>query len=328
MTAETEKRVVLPPEVKLPSRKSLPPFESLRAFDAVARLGGIRKAAKALHRDHAVISRHLRVIEDWTGTQLVERTPAGAVLTAQGRHYHRFVGTSIDSIAEATIDLIKNNKENSLNIWCMPGFALNWLINHIGSFEAANSALDIELRSTHEEPDFSRQDADVDIRHLTSSDAGRELPPNTRCVEFASPPVIAVACPEYLANSKDITHPMHILDHQLLHEEDFDNWRVWFKENDVGEEKALSGPRLWDAHMTMAAARSGRGIALSNPLVAAADLESGRLLEIGAGNSEFKDVKLWAYCLIARSDRWNTSSIRRFREWLNRTISSEATNST
>ena len=41
-----------------PQRKALPPFEGLRAFDAIARLGGVRKAAKWLDRDHAVLSRH------------------------------------------------------------------------------------------------------------------------------------------------------------------------------------------------------------------------------------------------------------------------------
>ena len=42
-----------PPASNPPSRKSLPPFEALRAFDAVARLGGVRE----LHIGHAIVSR-------------------------------------------------------------------------------------------------------------------------------------------------------------------------------------------------------------------------------------------------------------------------------
>ena len=53
-----------------PSRKTIPPFEALRAFDAVARLGGVRQAARSLGRDHAVISRHLKALEQWTGARL------------------------------------------------------------------------------------------------------------------------------------------------------------------------------------------------------------------------------------------------------------------
>src|SRR3990167_1046072 len=77
--------------VNPPSRKSLPPFEALRAFDAVARLKGVRRAAQSLGRDHAVISRHLRTLETWTGTALIERTSAGVVLTESGVRYHEQV---------------------------------------------------------------------------------------------------------------------------------------------------------------------------------------------------------------------------------------------
>ena len=120
------------PAATLPSRKALPPFEALRAFDAVARLGGVRKAAQYLCRDHAVVSRHLRAIEDWTGTKLIQRTPGGAVLTEDGMRYHKQVASAIDMIAGATIDLMKRGDDHRLHIRCMPGFALHWLSARLG----------------------------------------------------------------------------------------------------------------------------------------------------------------------------------------------------
>lgn len=92
------------------SRRALPPFETLRAFDAIARLGGVRKAAQYLHRDHGVVSRHLRTIEDWTGTKLIQRSPSGSVLTEEGVRYHRDIASALEIIARATIDLIKRGK--------------------------------------------------------------------------------------------------------------------------------------------------------------------------------------------------------------------------
>lgn len=94
------------PSSQLLSRRALPPFETLRAFDAIARLGGVRKAAQYLCRDHAVVSRHLRAIEDWTGTKLIQRTAAGSVLTEDGMRYHRDIASALDIIARATADLI------------------------------------------------------------------------------------------------------------------------------------------------------------------------------------------------------------------------------
>lgn len=96
------------------SRRALPPFETLRAFDAIARLGGVRKAAQFLCRDHAVVSRHLRAIEEWTGTKLIQRTAAGSVLTEDGVRYHRDIAAALDMIARATIDLIKRGDRNSI----------------------------------------------------------------------------------------------------------------------------------------------------------------------------------------------------------------------
>lgn len=95
------------PSSQLLSRRALPPFETLRAFDAIARLGGVRKAAQYLSRDHAVISRHLRTIETWTGTKLIRRSAAGSVLTEDGVRYHRDIANALDIIARATVELIQ-----------------------------------------------------------------------------------------------------------------------------------------------------------------------------------------------------------------------------
>ena len=96
---------------QLLSRRALPPFETLRAFDAIARLGGVRKAAQYLRRDHGVVSRHLRAIEDWTGTKLIQRTAAGSVLTEEGMRYHRDIASALEIIARATVDLIRRGSK-------------------------------------------------------------------------------------------------------------------------------------------------------------------------------------------------------------------------
>ena len=73
MTEEIPAREL--PDTTLPARNAIPPFAALRAFDAIARLGGVRKAAEMLSLDHAVVSRHLRAIEAWTGTTLIASGP-------------------------------------------------------------------------------------------------------------------------------------------------------------------------------------------------------------------------------------------------------------
>ena len=87
-----------------PQRKALPPFEGLRAFDAIARLGGVRKAAKWLDRDHAVLSRHLRTLEEWVGITLVERAPTGLILTEAGKDYLKSIAAALDMVESVELE--------------------------------------------------------------------------------------------------------------------------------------------------------------------------------------------------------------------------------
>jgi len=311
------------PIVNLPARNAIPPFESLRAFDAVARLGGIRKAASALDRDHAVVSRHLRTLESWVGVPLVERTSTGIVLTEEGLRYHRQISEAIDQIAFATTDLMKRNDDGRLQIWCKPGFALHWLAGRLGTFEAANTGLEIEMRPTNASPDFTTHEADVDIRFYRTYGPPVHLPSGVRSAEITRPGIFAAASPDYLAGCGPIETPRDLLEHQLLHEEDFEAWKNWLAAHGVKGDLDLSGPRLWQGHLTLDAARHGRGIALANQLVAADDLESGRLVAIGAGNPAFKAPTQGVYLFIARADRWNAGSIRAFRRWLIEAVKAE-----
>ena len=316
MPMKSEKRETAPPASLPPSRKSLPPFEALRAFDVVARLGGVRKAAQTLSRDHAVVSRHLRAIEAWTGATLIERTAAGVVLTAEGMRYHQQIATAMDMIAHATLDLMKAGDYRRLHIRCIPGFALHWLSRRLGEFEQRHPGLDIELKPTDRTPDFSSHETDVDIRFIPTYQAQPELIAELRSVDLMTTPVIAVGSRAYLSAAAPIKEPRHLLNHKLLHEENFNRWSHWLAAHGVHDDVDLTGPLLWQGHLTLDAARHGRGIALTNHVIAADDLEKGRLVEVGRGNPAFQPYAVAVYRLIARNDRWDAPLIRSFRQWL------------
>jgi DNA-binding transcriptional LysR family regulator len=308
---------------RLPSRKALPPFEALRAFDAVARLGGVRKAAQYLCRDHAVISRHLRTIEEWTGSKLIDRKPGGTVLTDEGLRYHRQIAQAIDTIANATADLMKRGDNHRLHLRCMAGFALHWLTGRLGEFEKTAPGLDVEIRPADRNPELMAHDADIEIRFVATYGPPFRLPTGLRSIEIAYAPVIAVASPEYVAHSPPIRKPGDVLDHQLLHEENFDRWRNWLVAHRVEDERELSGPKLWEGHLTLDAALHGRGIALTNHLIASGELGRGKLIEIGKDNPAFQPHSIGIYHFIAHADRWDAPLIRRFRQWLLTAIAAE-----
>jgi len=312
-----------PPSSQLPPRKALPPFEALRAFDAIARLGGVRKAAEYLCRDHAVVSRHLRAIEDWLGTKLIQRSPGGAVLTEDGQRYHREIAGAMDIIASATVDMMKRGDNRCLHIRCMPGFALQWLARRLGEFEKANQGVEVELRPANRTPEFLSHDTDIEVRLVGNYRSSLQLPAQLRSMEVAHVSIIAVASREYLAANPPIRQPRDLLKHQLLHEEDFETWRQWLAVHGVTDDVKLAGPRLWQGHLTLDAARYGQGIAITNSLIAADDMGAGRLIEVGRGHASFSPPAAGVYHFIAKAERWDTPLIRRFRQWLASTIAKE-----
>lgn len=312
----------LSPEL-IARRKAIPPFEALRAFDAIGRLGGVRRAAELLCRDHGVVSRHLKTIEDWTGTRLIERTPGGAVLTKAGQRYHRQISAAIDSIANATLELVHGGDSHRLHIRCMPAFALHWLSPRLGEFEQSNPGLDIEVRPADRSPDFHTYNTDGDIRFIATYGEPFDVPDGFHSVEMAHAPVVPVASRDYLARTAKIREPRDLLTNQLLHEDNFDRWRTWLKAHGVHQDVELTGPRLWQGHLTLDAARHGRGIALTNCLVGADDIAAGRLVEVGKGLPTFLPPALGIWLFIAKTDRWETRTVTRFREWLTARILTE-----
>lgn len=298
-----------------PSRKSIPPFEALRAFDAVARLGGVRRAARALGRDHAVISRHLKTLELWTGATLVERSPSSVGLTEEGRRYHRDIGSAMDFIASSTIDLMRRH-QNHLHISCAPAFALHWMSRRVVDFERRNPDVEIELRPTDRRPESGSYETDVEIRFVPSYRALETLDIGRKSQVVATCPLIAIASPGYLASHAPIKSPADLVRHRLLHEHDFDSWAHWLAAHQVHDELDLTGPRLWQGHLTLDAALRDRGVALINSLIADAFIETGALVEVGKGLQSFQPHVDGRYLVISHADRWNAPLIQRFRRWL------------
>jgi DNA-binding transcriptional LysR family regulator len=294
------------------NRKAVPPFAALRAFEAVGRLGGVRRAAAALGLDHAVVSRHLRGLEEWSGVQLIDRQSGSGRLTAEGAVYHARIAAALADIASATADLTRTRNQDRLNIWCVPGLASQWLMGRLGSFRSSNPDFDIEFHPTDIAPDFARHEADADLRYLVTS-RNSQLAPGVRAVEIARPLVFPVASPLLLNKLKgSISKPEDLLHAPLLHEDRDDEWRDWFTANNVDPGPRILGPRLWHAHLTLDAARRGEGIALANSFLLGDDIEAGRLtpLDVGA------PVALGSYMFFARKDRWDSRAVVRFRRWL------------
>ena len=302
--------------------KYLPPFAALRAFEAVGRTGGIRKGAAALGLDHAVVSRHLRQLEDFLQASLFNRSRGMLTLTEQGLAYYRRVSDALVEIAAATAHIRKVDNQAPLRVWCVPGFASQWLSDQLAEFERLHSDILIELRPTDYAADLRMFQADVDIRYY-----GDDWPPhpggeNLRCLELVRPEIMAVASPELAESLSHLPDVSHLLHAPLLHEEHYEQWRAWFTRNGIDHVDDLGGQLLWHAHLAIAAARQGRGVALANSFLVAKDLASGALREVVPPNS--RRVVIGGYYFVTRDDRWMAPPIVKFRRFIQARIETQS----
>ncbi len=112
------------------------------------------------------MSRHLRSLEDWAGVPLITRLNGRAVLTDEGCRFHARIAAALGDILDASAELLRRNSSRRLSIWCIPGFASQWLTSRLSEFQHHYPGFELELRPTDRCPDFSRCEADIDIRYI------------------------------------------------------------------------------------------------------------------------------------------------------------------
>jgi DNA-binding transcriptional LysR family regulator len=292
----------------------LPPFAALRAFEAVFRVGGIRKAAAVLGVDHAVVSRHLKTLEQWMGLPLINRMGNRVSLTREGEQYLARISAALAELRRATWELSNGADGRPFRICCVPGFSIQWLSEQLAVFAQENPDATIELKPTDTRANLAIFEADADIRYYLSEDLERVSGPGLRSFELARPEVIAVASPDLAARIGVIDTVAAILALPMLHEESDREWKTWLSLNGIEVPTPLPGLRCWHAHLALAAARQGRGVALANRFLIASDLDRGTLVRIDWPQA--RPAALGAYVLFAREDRWMAPVLVRLRQFL------------
>nr|WP_242401138.1 LysR substrate-binding domain-containing protein [Acetobacter okinawensis] len=277
-------------------RYRIPPLSALNAFVAFARTGGIRRAATELRVDHAAISRHIRDLELSLGITLRDRATGN--LTQAGHTYYDRIAPLLDGLATATADM--RNRTPPLTVTCAHGFAYHWLLPRLYAFRKSHPHMEVLLRSVDASAAFHVSGVEsanhAQIGYVREGSTTPE-PRTIRHMAIARPPVFPVASPQCIqALGGQPRTTADLLNAPLLHEEDDTEWQRWFAAQGVNASTIPTAGRLWQAHITLAAARAGEGIALGNPFLLGDDLLSGRLLRVQPTQTPLKETPLVLTC--------------------------------
>jgi len=292
------------------ARRRLPPLVTVRAFEAFSRTGSVRAAADELAISHTVVSRHIQNLQDAVGVALVQKDGRGLKTTREGERFAAKARKAFDLLEEATAELA-HGKGDAIHICCMVGLASHRLLARLPMLEAGLANTDVILQPTTTRPDFDKDEADAEIVYLEEV----EKRDGVRSELLVRPRIVAVASPVLLKRYPRIDSAAQLLQLPLLHEKSTALWETWLQVHGVMDIPPLRGPRLWQGHLTLEAARLGQGVALVSDLICADRVKSGELVEVIPST-----IQMGGYYFIAPAAQWADPAISAIRRWLAATL--------
>jgi LysR family glycine cleavage system transcriptional activator len=288
------------------SSPRLPSLNALRAFEAAARLASVSRAAAELHVTHSAVSHQIKSLESEIGVPLFRRVGRGVMATAVGEQLEAALSDAFARMARAVQQARLGDRAGLLTVSVEPSFAARWLVLRLGRFRAAHPEIDLRLSPTSAVADFAREDVDVAIRH------GRGPWRGLQADHLMPARVFPVCSPAVLAAEPPLAIPADLGRHTLLHEDSGLYWSEWLGAAGAGEVDAARGPRFDSAHLTLAAAEAGQGVALADDALAAMELADGRLIRLFDVEIA-TDKAYWLVYPPAAADR---PKVAAFRAWL------------
>ncbi|MCD7098673.1 LysR family transcriptional regulator [Stenotrophomonas sp. MMGLT7] len=254
---------------------ALPPLNALRAFEAVARLGSLTRAAAELHVTHGAISRHLRTLEQSLGRALLLRQGRGVALTDAGERLRHVAGDAFAQLREGWQALQREGTGAPLVLGCSGSVLARWMIPRMADLERQLPGLQLHLAAQEGMPDAAL--AGLDAALLL---AAPPWPGAWRVHELAGErigPVLAAGHP--LAAGLAGTAPQALLELPLLQVASRPQaWPQWSQRMGVDLATADVAASFDHLYYLLEAANAGLGVAIAPQQLVAGDLAAGRLV--------------------------------------------------
>jgi LysR family glycine cleavage system transcriptional activator len=284
--------------------RRLPSLNGLKAFEAAARAESFSDAAAELSVTHAAISRHIRDLEDYLGTELFVRTGRGVELTEPGRRFGAKLAPLFDQLADASREAAAVGQARSLKVSVQPNLASHWLVSRLGAFNDLHPDIELLIDPSNDLVDFYADDIDLGLRYGYGNWQDVDAARLTECVIFP------VCAPSYLAKHKGI-QPKDLLKLSLLHEDKKQWWSDWLNFAGVGTGAVPKGP-IFQSQLAIEAAQNGQGFALADQILFTRSMLEGWLVK--PFPQEMKDHG--GYYLVRKKGARESGPMRAFREWI------------
>jgi len=289
----------------------LPPLNSLIAFESAARHLSFTLAAQELSVTQGAISRQVRLLEDYLGKSLFERTTRSMNLSPTGTQYYEVVRESLKKIASSTGEIRHWRGAQQVTVATSTAMASLWLLPKVTEFQRENEDVDLRIIAYDHVKDYARLDCDLALYYC------RTFPKEMHVTPLFNEEVFPVCSPDYLEKNPQI-QTLNDFDKCTLlwledPQRDWIGWSEWFQRLGCNMVEPRHRININSYSMLLQSAIGGQGIALAWSNLVSNHLQTGALIR-PVTNTLTTDGK---FCLLEPNNRSATRlSVKKFRSWL------------
>ncbi len=243
-------------------------LNALRMFDAAARRLNFGRAAVDLNLTQGAVAQQVRRLEADLGEKLFTRKARGLELTEAGKTYAGQIRRAMVIIEDATRVISTDKQTVALSV--PPSFATKVLVPNLPSFSAIHPDIVVKIQASEAISNFRADNVDMAVRQGEPPFGGDVI------ASFLCPLNLCAVCGAAYAN-RTFAIDETLTDHCLI----YDGHAHW----DALSEAAGAGEppqtlRFNQTALALDAAANGQGVALAPAILAQADIQNGRLVEL------------------------------------------------
>lgn len=289
-----------------------PNLNSMSHFEAVARLGGVAKAAEELKVSPSAVSQQLRLLEHQLGVKLFRREKRHLSLTIDGERLFQTTTQAFESIREVRNAIMRQRESFQLSIRVSPSFGERWLAPRLAEFSKENPKWELRVDATPNFSDFETEVIDLDLRYGDGGWAGLY----SDCV--VNDLILPMCSPAYLQELKSISaDPREQLRHARLIDsaKAYFRWDYWLPRNGIQGARMTYPYRFDRSSMSLQLAKDSAGVVLESTSIAFGDLLDGSVVPL---STEFEVIEFPGYWLVCPSRHMNRRAVRLFSAWVSK----------
>ncbi|MBP1299821.1 LysR family transcriptional regulator [Bradyrhizobium elkanii] len=283
------------------------PLNAIRAFVTIARERSVTQAARTLGITQSSVSRYLAVLQDYFGTDLVERRGRGSELTEFGRLFANAVAEPLDTVCFTAKRMQRRNRTDANRLvvrTSLSTFAYSFLIPHLQAFSAEMGGIIVDVVSSLSPPS-STDNFDILItRDLSIIEPADDW-------EIYNEMLVCVGSPNHVTGrSLSIARSMPILN--ITSRPDI--LPTWLRAMNLAAKDIRSGARYDHNFLALPAVITGKCLLVA-PEIIVSDLVREGALHLIPGSRTSSGMQYRAYA-VDRSD--NPEVARAFCRWVAR----------